>query len=212
MQILIVTDQTMFGQAWADFLIKRHLAVQAATCSTPLAVELAARLQPQMIILDMQSNGIEDQQLITALKSAATKAQIILILSGREPRTLIQYLIDNGVVGLLSQQSSIEDFCLCAHSIAKRKIYIAAELHQIFNKRLKPGEIYTGICLLSMKELEIVKLIVEGLSSKKIAIEMGLSHKTIDAHRYNISKKLKIKNRIALINLFTSHPEQVGQL
>jgi DNA-binding NarL/FixJ family response regulator len=203
-QTLIVTDQTMFGQAWADFLMKRHLAAQVATCSTPLAVELTARSQPKMIILDMQSVGIEEQQLITTLKSAARKARIVLILSGHESRTIIQYLINNGVIGLLSRQSSIEDFCLCTHSIEKRQLYIATELHQIFKKRLGPGErMHTGICFLSKKELEIAKLIVNGLSSKQIAFEMGLSYKTIEVHRYNIFKKLKLKNRIGLINLFT---------
>jgi DNA-binding NarL/FixJ family response regulator len=200
----------MFGQAWADFLMKRHLAAQAATCSTPLAVELTARSQPKMIILDMQSAGIEEQQLITTLKSAAGKARIVLILSGHESRTFIQYSINNGVVGLLSRQSSIEDFCMCTHSVAKRQLYIATELHQIFKKRLGPGErMYTGICFLSKKELEIAKLIVNSLSSKQIALEMGLSYKTIEVHRYNIFKKLKLKNRVGLVNLFTSRPGQI---
>lgn len=210
MQTLIVTDRTMLGQAWADFMMKRHLATRAATCATPQAIELTARSQPKMIILDMQSAGIEGQQLVTMLKSAAVQARIILILSGHESRTFIQYLIDIGVGGLLSWQSSIEDFCFCTHSIAKRHLYIATELHQIFKKRPEPGErMSIGICFLSRKELEVGKLIVNGLSSKQIALEMGLSDKTIDAHRYNIFKKLKIKNRIGLVNLFTGHPEQV---
>lgn len=211
MQTLIVTDQPMFGQAWAEFLMKRNLADRAGTCNTPQAVELSARLQPKMIIVDMPSMGVEVRQLITTLKSAAAKARIILILSGYESRTFIQYLIDIGVAGLLSRQSAIEDFCLCIYSIAKGRIYIATELHQIFKKRLEPTErIATGICFLSRKELEIGKLIVSGLSSKQIALDMGLSYKTIDAHRYNIFKKLKIKNRIDLVNLFTGHPQQVS--
>ena len=206
MQTLIVTDQAIFGQAWADFLMNRNLATRAGTCNTPQAVEWSARLQPKMIIVDMQSVAIEVRQLLATLKSAAAKARIILILPGYESRTFIQYLIDSGVAGLLSRQSAIEDFCLCIHSIANRRIYIATELHPIFKKRLEATErTATGICFLSRKELEIGKLIVSGLSSKQIALGMGLSYKTIDAHRYNIFKKLKIKNRIGLVNLFTGH-------
>lgn len=212
-QTLIITNQSMFGQAWADFLMKRDPAAQAATCHMRMAVELAVRSQPEMIILDMPSVGIQEQQLLIALKRAAGKARIILILSGQESRTFVQYLINNGVAGLLSRQSSIEDFCLCTHSIAKRQLYIGTELHHIFKKRLQPGErTSTGICYLSKKELEVGKLIVNGFSSKQIALEMSLSYKTVEAHRYNIFRKLKIKNRISLVNLFTGHPGLVGQV
>ena len=55
--------------------------------------------------------------------------------------------------------------------------------------------------VLSQRELDIIKLLKEGNSSKEIAEKLFLSVRTIDVHRYNILKKLKLKNVTALINL-----------
>ena len=54
---------------------------------------------------------------------------------------------------------------------------------------------------LSDRELDIVRLLKKGQSSKEIASELSLSVRTVDAHRYNILKKLNLKNATALVNL-----------
>ena len=53
---------------------------------------------------------------------------------------------------------------------------------------------------LSRRELDIIKLIKEGLSSKEIALQLDISLKTVEVHRYNVLKKLKLKNTAALVN------------
>lgn len=53
---------------------------------------------------------------------------------------------------------------------------------------------------LSRREIDIIKLIKEGMSSKQIALELDISLKTVEVHRYNILKKLKLKNTAALVN------------
>ena len=53
---------------------------------------------------------------------------------------------------------------------------------------------------LSRREIDIVKLIKEGLSSKEIAVNLDISIKTVEVHRYNILKKLNLKNTAALVN------------
>jgi DNA-binding NarL/FixJ family response regulator len=57
---------------------------------------------------------------------------------------------------------------------------------------------------LSRREIDIVKLLKEGLSSKEIALELDISLKTVEVHRYNILKKLKLKNTAALVNFINT--------
>ena len=57
---------------------------------------------------------------------------------------------------------------------------------------------------LSRRELDIIKLIKEGLSSKEIAQQLDISLKTVEVHRYNVLKKLKLKNTAALVNFINA--------
>jgi len=56
-----------------------------------------------------------------------------------------------------------------------------------------------GINSLSMREIQVVELIKQGLSSKEIASQMTISVKTVEVHRYNILKKLNLKNSAQLV-------------
>jgi DNA-binding NarL/FixJ family response regulator len=62
----------------------------------------------------------------------------------------------------------------------------------------------SGIKDLSLREIEIIKLIKEGLSSKEIAAKLNLSYRTVEVHRHNILKKLKLNNTAALINFINT--------
>ena len=59
--------------------------------------------------------------------------------------------------------------------------------------------------ILSRREIDIVQLIKEGLSSKEIAQRLDISLKTVEVHRYNILKKLSLKNTAALVNFINAH-------
>ena len=68
------------------------------------------------------------------------------------------------------------------------------------------GEEENGVGLnqLSEREIEVINLIRDGLSSKEIADKLGISIKTVEVHRHNILKKLKVKNTASLINYINS--------
>jgi DNA-binding NarL/FixJ family response regulator len=62
----------------------------------------------------------------------------------------------------------------------------------------------TGLNLLSEREIEVINFIRDGLSSKEIADKLGISIKTVEVHRHNILKKLKVKNTASLINFINA--------
>lgn len=62
-----------------------------------------------------------------------------------------------------------------------------------------------GFNFLSIREMEIIQLIKQGFSSKEIASAKSISVKTVEVHRYNILKKLNLKNAAALVNLVNKY-------
>ena len=86
------------------------------------------------------------------------------------------------------------------------KKYICEEVKNILAQQELEDEGGTpDMNVLSRRELDIVQLIKEGLSSKEIAIRLDISLKTVEVHRYNILKKLSLKNTAALVNFINVH-------
>jgi DNA-binding NarL/FixJ family response regulator len=69
---------------------------------------------------------------------------------------------------------------------------------------LNGDQVNPDINNLSDREMQIVRALKEGLSSKEIAAELSISLKTVEVHRHNILKKLKLKNTVSLINFINS--------
>ena len=81
------------------------------------------------------------------------------------------------------------------------KKYVCDEVKNILaQQELEQDTIRPDMNSLSRREIDIVKLIKEGLSSKEIAVNLDISIKTVEVHRYNILKKLNLKNTAALVN------------
>jgi len=85
------------------------------------------------------------------------------------------------------------------------KKYICHEVKNILaEQELEENPVNANMNNLSRRELDIIKLIKEGLSSREIGLELELSLKTVEVHRYNILKKLKLKNTAALVNFINA--------
>ena len=89
--------------------------------------------------------------------------------------------------------------------IAKGKKYICAEIKDILSESILKGKDEVSLIhSLSNREIEIIDMIKKGLSSREIAEEAYISVKTVELHRYNILKKLNLKNSAELVN-FMNH-------
>ena len=116
-------------------------------------------------------------------------------------------LMQKGVKGFLSKQSSIEELENAIRCLLKGEIYLSGSLKDAIFRANKPDAMANPIDLLSDRELEVIELLKKGHSSKEIAELLHLSVKTVEVHRYNILRKLKLKNTAALVDYI--HRRQV---
>ena len=79
--------------------------------------------------------------------------------------------------------------------------YICNEIKNILSEQaLSGGEQPNGLHLLSKRELDIIRYLKKGFSSREIAENISISVKTVEVHRYNILKKLNVRNVASLVN------------
>lgn len=199
--ILIADDHTLVRETWSFILnTDERFNVVAESGNGEDAVELAKQLRPHIVIMDINlpgMNGIEATQLIRKF-SPATR---ILGVSLHTQPTYARKMIQKGAMGYVTKNSSREEMFKAIIEIHEGRRYICDEIKNILSEQVINGEDQqSGLNSLSQREIEIINHIKKGNSSKEIAESLDISVKTVEVHRYNILKKLNLKNSAALVN------------
>ena len=110
-----------------------------------------------------------------------------------------------GAKGYVTKNSPRQEMLEAIAEVSNNRVYICQEVKNILSDQLlNSDQVNPDINNLSDREMQIVRALKEGLSSKEIASELTISLKTVEVHRHNILKKLKLKNTVSLINFINS--------
>ena len=199
--ILIADDHTLVRETWSFILnTDERFNVIAESGSGEDAVEQAKLLRPNIVIMDINLpgiNGIEATQLIRKYSPASK----ILGVSLHTQPTYARKMIQKGAMGYVTKNSSREEMFKAIIEVQNGRRYICDEIKNILSEQVINGEDpQTGLNALSQREIEIINFIKKGFSSKEIAESLDISVKTVEVHRYNVLKKLNLKNSAALVN------------
>jgi two-component system, NarL family, response regulator DegU len=170
------------------------------------AIEKVKSLSPDVIIIDInmpEMNGIEATAIISK-KYPDTRA---LVLSMHDNEDYILKSIEAGAAGYLLKDTNKEEFVKAINAVAKGEKYFSTSisnilatgyLHRIKKEGVKSAEDDSENAL-TRREKGILKLIVQGSSNREIADSLSISIRTIEVHRSNMMKKLKVKNAVELV-------------
>jgi len=158
------------------------------------AVTLAQELLPDLVIMDVTMpdlNGIEATRMIT---SGAGEIDVIA-LSMYSDKQFVQGMIQAGASGYLLKDCAFEELLNAIRVVVSGNTYLSPAIAGIvvkdyLDKLSTDGSSASSI--LTTREREVLQLIAEGMSTKKIASHLGISIKTIETHRRQIMGKLGI--------------------
>ncbi|MES1220244.1 MAG: response regulator transcription factor [Bacteroidota bacterium] len=200
--IIIVEDHSLIRESW-NLVLKSNPAytVLDACSNADDAFEIIRKLKPMIVLMDINmpgTNGIEATKII---KGSCANTKILAISMNIQPGVALK-MIKSGASGYLTKDSTVEEMFDAINCIAAGQSYLCQEIKdRIANNYLQEDNIETLLNNLTVRESDIVSLIHKGHSSKEIASLLNLSTKTIEVHRNNIFRKLKIKKTVSLINL-----------
>ena len=203
--ILIADDHTLVRETWSFILNADPRFKVVAECgSGEDAVEQARQIRPNIVIMDINlpgMNGIDATQLIRKF-SPGTK---ILGVSMHTQPAYARKMLQKGAMGYVTKNSSCEEMCKAIMEIQHNRKYICDEIKNILSDQIMSGDDQqAGLNSLSEREIEVIGFIKKGFSSKEIAEPLNISVKTVEVHRYNILKKLNLKNTAAMVNYINS--------
>jgi DNA-binding NarL/FixJ family response regulator len=211
-QILIVDDHPIVREGLMLRLsTQKDFAVCGMAATEDDAVAMAEEKLPDLVLVDIslqQGNGIEVIKRINA-RFPMIK---LLVVSGFQETLYAERALRAGALGYLNKQESNDKIFEAIRTVLAGRRYLSSEFTQrLVSQALgksKPGN--SSVENLTDRELEVFRMIGEGLTSSVIADRLFLSTHTIDTHRENIKRKLCLKNSGELIRAAVQWVLEVG--
>jgi DNA-binding NarL/FixJ family response regulator len=168
------------------------------------AVTQAGKLYPDIAILDISMPGLNGLEAAKKIREVSPGTEI-LILSMHRSDQLILDILEAGVRGYVVKSDSDGDLVTALENLSRKKPFFSSHATELILTNYALGQQVKGDGAemirgrLTPREREIVRLLSEGKSSPAIAGVLGLSPKTIDTHRSNIMRKLRVHTTSELV-------------
>lgn len=201
-RILLADDSPLFRAGLRALLEqKKDFAVVGDTGDAMAAVNLAEKLKPHIVVLDM-SGELDNQQALQELFIRAPASRV-LMFSARSELEHVLNCLQLGAHGFLLKNASVGELEQALQTLRHGGQYLSsAVLPMVIDQALKhsrkrpAGQVQTP---LTTRQLEILRLIARGETTRSIADGLGLSIKTVEAHRSQIMHRLQIHDVPGLV-------------
>lgn len=195
-KILIVDDHPLVREGLALRLsTQRDLQVCGEAETEEEALALVQATCPDLIIVDISLKSGHGIELVKRVKAGFPAVKMI-VLSGYQESLYAERALRAGALGYLNKQESNDKLLEAIRMVLAGQRYVGAAITQRLVNQAISGveESKSPMERLSDRELEIFRMIGEGLTSGAIANRLFLSSHTIDTHRENLKRKLELKN------------------
>ncbi|TCN58842.1 DNA-binding response regulator [Flavobacterium circumlabens] len=175
------------------------------------ALEVIATAQPDLLIVDIRMPNLTGIEVVEKLRNDNNHLKIIM-LSMHESEEYVLKSIKAGADGYLLKGSSKEEFLKALHTVALGGKYFSGDISSILinqltnsSNSLEPKPTIGEEMMITKREKEILTLLLSGKGNKEIAEALDISKRTAEVHRFNLMKKLKVKNLMELSNKATEY-------
>ena len=207
-RILLVDDHDMLRIGLRTILNKSpEIEVIGEANSVSTAIEATQSLHPDMVLMDILLPDGKGYEACRAIKSQSKDIKVIM-LTAMADREFVSESLQAEADGFILKEISSEKLISSIKQVAKGVTYLdpAITPDVISIIREKPGESpKERLALLAKQERRVLALVAEGKTNKEIAVDMGLSDKTVKNYFSNILDKLKLNRRSQAAAFFVRH-------
>lgn len=203
--VIIVEDHQLVREMWSNLFSDDDKIEVVGQCGEfDEAIEMAKVKRPDIILLDINLPKYSGMEAVPLIRKFAPSSRILAVSMHNQP-SYAKKMLQLGAKGYVTKNSSHREILEAIDDVMNGKTYICQEIRNNLSDQLlndQPDK--PAIKDLSVREIEIVKFIKEGFSSKEIAYRLNIAVRTAEVHRHNILKKLGLKNTASLVNFINS--------
>jgi len=209
MRILIADDHTLFRESLGSLLASRGFEIVGQARDGREAVDLARRLQPDIVLMDLSMPGL-DGLAATRLISAEMPQVKVVVLTGSDEDEKLFEAIKSGAQGYLLKNLESRELFSFLEGVGRGEPALtprlASKLLQEFARPTRPAVEPHDPDALTEREREVLEWLVQGVTSnRKLARQLGVSDNTVKFHIRNILDKLHLHNRAQVVGFALRH-------
>jgi DNA-binding NarL/FixJ family response regulator len=173
------------------------------------ALKQVLLLQPDLVLLDLSLPGIGGIEITRQIKEQRP-ATVVLILTVFEDASLLREALQAGASGYILKRAAGEELISAIQAVMRGDLYVHASLTRALLDGLAPASQArpAGEETLTRREIDVLRLIVQGYTNRQIADALTISIRTVESHRANLMSKLDLHSRVELVR----YAAQVGLL
>jgi DNA-binding NarL/FixJ family response regulator len=199
--VLIADDHKLIRETWSYILNSDSRFQVIAECGdSEQAVEVTKQKRPHIVLMDINILPISGFEATERIKKVSPNTKVIGVSMHSQP-AYAKKMLQIGAKGYVTKNSSKEEMIKAILEVNEGSRYVCDEIkNNISELVLEENKDVPNVNALTEREIQIINLIKEGQSSKEIASTLNISLKTVEVHRHNVLKKLKLKNSASLVN------------
>ena len=196
--VLLVDDHTLFRQGLKTLIsAESDMDVAGEASNGSDAVEKADEVRPDMVLMDVSMPGLSSFEAARQIRKNHPKTKV-LFLTMYDDQDYVTQGMAVGASGYILKDCSSAELVRGLRDALNGGNYVSApilsQLVDTFRSQAKSAN-----SALSARECEVLKMLAEGTSVKEIACHLDLSVKTVEAHKFNLMRKLDIHNKAQLV-------------
>lgn len=198
-RVMVVDDHTMVRRGLTTFLkVYDDLELAGEASTGEAAIKLCAEVLPDVVLMDLMLPDMDGATATRAIRRQSPQVEVVALTSYKEPE-LIKSALEAGAIGYLLKDVSADELAHAIRAAHAGRATLSSEATQVIVRAAgQPPE--PGFDL-TVREREVLVLLVEGLTNDQIAARLTVSPSTIKSHVSNILTKLGVASRTEAVTL-----------
>ncbi|HJP72473.1 MAG TPA: response regulator transcription factor [Candidatus Limnocylindria bacterium] len=200
MRVLLVDDHALVRSAIRQALEAPDVTVVGEARSAEEALEMAPRLRPDLVLLDIDLPGMTGIEAVRELAPRLPETRVVMLTVSTDRRDLLD-AVRHGAFGYLTKDLSGDALLRAVRGIRRgdlpmSRVHAAVVVdHLARTGRSGPSAADEVGGLLSAREQEVLRLLAEGMTDREIANALAISPRTVESHVSSVLRKLGVRNR-----------------
>jgi DNA-binding NarL/FixJ family response regulator len=202
--ILIADDHKLIRETWTFILNRDSRFKVIGSCSnSEEAVKMTKQKHPNVVLMDINMVPFSGIEATRQIREVSPQSRVIGVTMHSQP-AYAKKMFQIGASGYVTKNSSREEMVKAILEVSQGNKYVCDEIKELISETSEDNSSQSAISSLTEREMDVINLIRQGSSSKDISAKLEISIKTVEVHRHNILRKLRLKNAASLINFMNS--------
>jgi len=202
-RILLADDHTLFRQGIKTLInTEPDMEIAGEAANGGEAIERANELRPDVVLMDIGMPGFSSFEATRQIRKNRPETKILFLTMYDDEDYLVEGM-ESGGSGYVLKDSPAPQLLAAVRDVQRGGSFLSprmlSQLVDDFRTRIKSSNRLPRFATLTAREKQVLKILAEGSSVKEIACDLNLSVKTVEAHKFNLMRKLDIHNKAQLV-------------